>query len=322
MRRHLFSIAAGARTCAAILVLAACTDSARVTAPDAVRSAPNAAASRQGPTSARILYARFATLETEPEIYTMDDDGTNVTRLTVNLASDVDPSWAPDGKRVVYASDQVERATFAIYVMNADGTANTRLSNPSPVQSDRDPRALGKRIVFARRDLAADAISLWVMNDDGSDLTPLTNGTFDFSPAPSPNGKFVAFVRGRNVHVLDVETGEIRNLTNMPEAVETTPAWSPTGKQIAFARSDPAADPASDIYVINTDGTGVARLTNTLGVYDSRPRWSPDGKRIAFTANDGGVHSIWVMAADGTALNNLSFTHTPYFAEHIGAWAR
>src|SRR5215213_10115758 len=32
------------------------------------------------------------------EIYVMNDDGSDVTRLTNNLARDSDPSWSPDGE--------------------------------------------------------------------------------------------------------------------------------------------------------------------------------------------------------------------------------
>ncbi len=252
----------------------------------------------------------------------MDDDGTNVTRLTLNLASDVDPTWAPDGKRVFFASDRIERATYAIYVMNADGSATAQLSQPSPTQSDREPQALGKRIVFVRLDLAIDRLSIWVMNADGSDLTPLTNGSFDTHPAPSPTGKLVAFVRARDIHVLDVETGEIRNLTNTPDIDETMPAWSPGGKQIAFARSDPAVSTHTDLYVMNVDGSGSVPVTNTPNDDEASPRWSPDGRRIAFSANYGGFYGVWTIGADGSALNDLSLTHTPLEAERVGAWAR
>jgi len=56
------------------------------------------------------------------------------------------------------------------------------------------------------------------------------------------------------------------------------PAWSPDGKQIAFARWDNAYP---GLYVANADGT------NERLVYGAQrlrsPRWSPDGKFIAFT---------------------------------------
>ncbi|MFP6642604.1 MAG: protein kinase, partial [Candidatus Latescibacterota bacterium] len=50
------------------------------------------------------------------EIYVMDSDGSNQTRLTSNYASDYDPSWSPDGSKIAFGSD---RDGFGdIYVMD------------------------------------------------------------------------------------------------------------------------------------------------------------------------------------------------------------
>ena len=64
------------------------------------------------------------------EIYVMDADGGNQRRLTNNPASDLSPSWSPDGKRIAFISDRDGHAhrripgwhTSEIYVMDADGS--------------------------------------------------------------------------------------------------------------------------------------------------------------------------------------------------------
>jgi dipeptidyl aminopeptidase/acylaminoacyl peptidase len=55
------------------------------------------------------------------------------------------------------------------------------------------------------------------------------------------------------------------------------PAWSPDGKQIAFARWSGQ----QGIYVMNADGSN-QRLVHEIAGAKS-PTWSPDGKKIAFT---------------------------------------
>ena len=40
------------------------------------------------------------------EIYVMDKDGSNHTRLTTNSAQDIEPAWSPDGSKTAFTSDR------------------------------------------------------------------------------------------------------------------------------------------------------------------------------------------------------------------------
>jgi Tol biopolymer transport system component len=66
------------------------------------------------------------------EIYVMDVDGTNQTRLTYSnwepLGEATDfPAWTPDGSKIAFASGQT--GNWEIYIMTADGATVTRLTN-------------------------------------------------------------------------------------------------------------------------------------------------------------------------------------------------
>ena len=60
-------------------------------------------------------------------IYVMDIDGSNITRLTTNNdAYDQYPSWSPDGTKIAfYSGDSI--FSSQIYTMNSDGTNQTRV---------------------------------------------------------------------------------------------------------------------------------------------------------------------------------------------------
>jgi TolB protein len=70
--------------------------------------------------------------------------------------------------------------------------------------------------------------------------------------------------------------GDGSNLTVISSGLD--PAWSPDGKQIAFARWDSVYP---GLYVANADGSAECLIYGAPRI--RAPRWSPDGKFIAFT---------------------------------------
>lgn len=82
----------------------------------------------------------------------------------------------------------------------------------------------------------------------------------------------------------------------------TAVAWSPNGRRLAFAASDPSAHEDSNLYVVAANGHGLHQLTTgLLGVSDVS--WSPGGRWIAFA---GWVHDVpeaLAVRANGTDLH-------------------
>ena len=86
----------------------------------------------------------------------------------------------------------------------------------------------------------------------------------------------------------------------LPAAASTPwrPAWSPDGKEIAFAMS-------GSIWKIRV-GEDVAYELTANATYDSDPVWSPDGRWVAYTADDHGrsinLMLLNVRTGESTAL--------------------
>jgi Tol biopolymer transport system component len=95
-------------------------------------------------------------------------------------------------------------------------------------------------------------------------------------------------------------------LTHFP-GEEIHPAFSPSGKQIAFAWAEVAGEDY-DIY-LQSPGTGKPlRLVNHPGM-DFRPAWSPDGHHLVFARFFEGKYSIHLVPALGGAERQLQFVN-------------
>lgn len=235
------------------------------------------------------------------EIYVMNADGSDQTRLTNNTDLDSRPSFSPDGSRIVFVRSLFVnfQSNYEIYVINADGTNETRLTNHSAFDSDPSFSPDGSEIVFmSSRDGNGE---IYVMNADGTNQTRLTdNTTTDNEPSFSPDGSKIVFASDRDgaysIYVMNADgTNEIR--LTYSSLLDSHPSFSPDGSKIVFSSHPENGN--SEIYVMNADGSDQIRLTNNTNL-DSRPSFSPDGNKIAFDSNRDGNHEIYVMNADGT----------------------
>jgi len=163
---------------------------------------------------------------------------------------------------------------------------------------------------------------IYLTDEHGAPAVRLTNHpATDTTPAVSPNGKQIAFASRRDTPEFPNPEGELelyvmgasdedgdgngdhlRRLTDNA-ATDTTPAWSPGGRKLAFQSN---RDGNNEIYVIDADGTSPPiNLTNHPG-NDQLPVFSPDGSRLAFATSRDGNFEIYLMAADGSAPTNLT----------------
>ena len=267
--------------------------------------------------------AFMSTLDGNPEIYTVNPDGSGLARLTHSDAGDIAPAWSPDGTRIAFVcfiGPETEGGFRTvgpsdICVMDADGRGSARLTN-DPV-SDGEPTWSpdGSRIAFRR---AAD---IYTMQPDGTDVTRLTTDVFAYEPAWSPDGTTIAFTSRRDlgadgmanpeIYVMDADGTGAVNLTKDLATEDGHPAWSPDGTRIAYD-SYPSAGGAVAVWLMDPDGSDKVRLPPAPGS-DSEPAWSPDGAKIAFTrVGDPPYYTdIFVRNADGTGA--VALTKLPGF---------
>jgi Tol biopolymer transport system component len=245
------------------------------------------------------------------EIYMMDSDGDNETRLTNNAVDDRQPAWAPNGKRIAYAH-RTDDGGLDIFVVRADGSHRRRLThNPA---EDQNPAWSpgGHRIAFQSDRKGNDDIL--VIDDEGTHLTQLTSASRDDQdPAWNPVGLYIVFSRtlnGDNDEIFRMQPNGSHVVRLTHEAGgDIQPGFAPSGGKVAFASE---RDNPFDIFTMfDSGGSQNALITSGFGEF--RPAWSPDGLSILFSSTQGTANSdIFQMAANGSGFP-LKLTSDPAF---------
>jgi dipeptidyl aminopeptidase/acylaminoacyl peptidase len=111
------------------------------------------------------------------------------------------------------------------------------------------------------------------------------------APQLSPDGRQVLYVlsaadwkadkRVGHVFRVNVDGSGLLQMTNGSEG-ESSPRWSPDGRELAFLAKR-GADEATQIYLMGNAG-GEARALTRHATAVSEPAWSPDGSALYFTA--------------------------------------
>lgn len=291
----------------------------------------------------RIAYVSSADTTTGGDIYIMNADGTDQTRLTVTSSIPLEGAefaLSPTGDRIAYRSGSELIVQYVDGGKLARSVATQVVRGPQPLELFSPAWAPdGSYVAFlmngdiyvsradgspAQRitqsgDIYAPACITWARNGYLSFRVPAlhtfkimvvrSDGSdqhlvgWGLCGALSPSGDRVAIRNGGDLEIWNFEGTERRTMTAGRNFVR--PYWSPDGTQLLAAgiNSDNPYD--SDIFVVDA-ATGAVRQLTTDPDLDTMPAWSPDGSYITFASKRTLRYGVYVMRADGTNQHQLA----------------
>jgi len=225
---------------------------------------------RLNPDRSKIAFISDRTVE--PQIYTMNRDGTGILRVTDVPVTGyhnygIGFGWSPDGTRFLYSHYE------KLYRIDANGTNLTQIAIAPAGRNFREVAysPLGNKI-------AALAIGSWFYDSE--------------------------------IYLMDADGGNMTLLVdNWPGAIES-PSFSPDGNWVVFSHDISGYEVSSGrqlnthVFLMKTDGSDTVDVSanKPAGTNDTMPRYSPDGTKIIFcnTSNDGShPQEIWMMDLNG-----------------------
>ncbi|MDQ3566146.1 MAG: winged helix-turn-helix domain-containing protein, partial [Pseudomonadota bacterium] len=238
-------------------------------------------------------------------------DGTEPLSGTVPVTSfpgyERQPAFSPDGNQIAFVWDGEREDNVDIYVKLIGAGEPLRLtSNPAP---DLNPvwSPDGRHIAFTREG-----------EGSGIYLVPALGGTerklseifperpfHKLSLSYSPGGEWLAIAdkdsaaEPFSISLFSVGMGEKRRLTHPPGGSlgDVSPAFSPDGKLLAFARTLAAG--VKDIYVVPVSGGEPKRLTFDDTMAEGLT-WTMGGSEIVFSSRRGGsIFHLWRVPVSG-----------------------
>lgn len=163
-----------------------------------------------------------------PDLYIIDRQGNEIRRLTDDEVYDNDPIFSPDGSRVVWRSRR--SGTDELWLMDLETGATRQLTHfpgDDPAAGEHayhagPPRWVPGKDLISFCSKRGGRYSIYTIHSDGTGLERLPLGENDrIYHDWSPDGRYLAFdgtdgQENYDVYIRDMETGEMRRLTDDP----------------------------------------------------------------------------------------------------------
>jgi Tol biopolymer transport system component len=239
-----------------------------------------------------------ASTEHGREIFIKQIQSGQVRQFTHDNSMDINPAWSPDGSAIAYYRLKQDGGEFIILPLEGGmarvaGRSGIGIAGAITISSsmpDAGPAWTkdGSHLVIGDKNGSGGAECLFVLNvQDGSRrllTSPPMTAIGDGSPAVSPDGKTVAFVRRAtsyglgDLFLVPLEGGQPRRMTS-DNADMNGAAWTTDGREIIFSSNRGGSHRLWQVDVATAHITPFA----ASGLNSLRPATDPTGNRLIYT---------------------------------------
>ncbi|MGQ0702332.1 MAG: S41 family peptidase [Gemmatimonadales bacterium] len=236
------------------------------------------------------------------DIWTANNDGSDIRRLTVHTARDAFPRFSPDGRWIAFSSNRY--GNLDVFIVPVEGGQPTRLTFHSTQDQVLDWTPDGQRVLFSSNRGERWAPTLYTVDLKGG--MPVSAGVdIGLYGSYSPDGNRLAFnrksqvywrkgYRGSNQSDVTVMNGSANGgtpaFTDLTDfnGMDTWPMWGRDG--FIYFVSDREGN-ATDVYRVAEKGGNAERVTSYSSGDVRWPAISADGNTIAFEHDFG----LWLL---------------------------
>ncbi|HSE37497.1 MAG TPA: S41 family peptidase [Blastocatellia bacterium] len=229
------------------------------------------------------------------DIWTANEDGKDIKRITANKARDVYPRFSPDGKSIAFSSDR--NGNFDVFIIPSEGGAVKQLTFHSA-----DDTVLGwtpdsRAVLFASSRGDDFMGKLFTVSIDGG-MERNAGADMGVNACYSPDGKKLAINRKGQVYwrkyyrgsmqtdvtVMDIAAKKFTDLTDF-DGLDSWPMWGTDG--FIYFVSDREGNGLTNIWRVPEAGGKADRVTSFKTGDVRFPAISADGKVIVFEHDFG-----------------------------------
>ncbi len=226
------------------------------------------------------------------DIYTMNADGSGLTRLTTEPSIEKEPAFSPDGTRVSFSSDR--SGTFQIYLLDLATMQVKQLTDEAEGADESSFSHDGSLIAFH------SGASVWVVHPDGTGATLVATGldTFNayFWPHFSADDAELLFDRNNEIDAVHLDGSGFRQVVQNWTTSIKSPAVSPTGSDVAYTVWCDALSVWTSPSSTTTEPCKGRRVTPVGEPASQRPAWGPNNfiayERVDAASNVGSIAVI------------------------------